>query len=473
MAEQLADLKTMLPWIVTRLSEMGHSRLFLDRPEEKLGKERREPSPEQASIPEAATAIARLPQLRDMQKVPSISQGGPVTSPSRRASSGHRDIVPQDNVQIRDAQSPHKSRSDTSEERPQTWPRQSTGNSNELRSNTSRAHVQSPQPQASRIELQPGKSKASRQTVPQESFTSPSRDAHSNDGAPPAVTVHNRHISDNLSTPRPRHIPSPASPAATAHDYNEVTYEVWSLVYGKVHVEDIDLPSSLYGIKTRIGAFTVTLTNKERVPGSYRFVQIQPHGLTHDEPVLRNSSSASVTQSIRILPLITQEAMEKLLRRRSFRKPSVAAVEVVKRSLWSMLIGKKNKRPSLTIYLACEADSPSLDSSRSQSEGSERKRRPSPEHGPLMVRRHRARAKHRPAGPSIVAHGMPGGLPHHSLHALPHPPPPRRSSSSWASSSERPPPAFSEEEAENMLENLLARLDDPQDQTEQENNDSI
>lgn len=465
MVEQLNDLKAILPGIVTTLSEMGYANLFLSKPGDPKGKGRRKPSTERTSKPEAATATALLAQPGDAQNVPSSSRGGPVTPPSRIASGGNRDVIPQDRGQIKDAQSSNEPRSETSEKRPQTFPRQTSRSSNEPVSSTSEARVQTARGQASEIELQPVTSKASPQAELQESLKSPSSgDGQSDRVTSPASSIHNRPSSDNLSTIRRRHIPSSASPAPIADDSNEVTYEAWSLVYGKAPPKEVESGSSEYEITIMKGALTFTVVSKAKVIESYQFIQILLHGLTRDASVLRSSSPASVTQSIRHLPLITQNAINELLKRRSFRKPSVAAVDVGERRLWSRLTGPKGKLPSLMIYLACETGSP-LDSHsfRRHHQGSFEREivrgdgpPPPLDDAPVILQDSSPFAAYRWSGTSQM---VPPALP---SPAAPPPPPalPSPSSPPRTISPESPRPLFSEEEAQDMLENLLARLDE-------------
>ncbi|KAL9622247.1 MAG: hypothetical protein Q9160_003430 [Pyrenula sp. 1 TL-2023] len=366
MEEQLADLRLKLPWVVTRLSEIGYPAPLASDHEKNPDKKDGKLAPEEENRFGLAATRALLPQSQDVENVLSNSQGSPGTPPSMVASGHYRAVDHQDKRQTNDTQSLCESGSSTTEVCPWIFPPQISKSLTEPWSEISEAHAQAACGQTSPVDLQPAIPNLSGHTVPQESSESLCEDFRIKKRASPVVSVHSRPSSDSLSAPGSHYVPSPGSLTTKPYDSGEVTYEVWSLVYQEPYTKESESSPPRFDFMIVKGVFSFTKRRKERVPGSYRFIQIRSHSLKSDS-VLHNSSSTSITQSIRLLPLIAQEAVDDLLWRRSIRKPSVAAVDIGETPFWYKVTGRKIKRPSLTIYLACEASSPPLDSCGPQS----------------------------------------------------------------------------------------------------------
>lgn len=142
------------------------------------------------------------------------------------------------------------------------------------------------------------------------------------------------------------------SPAASSNWFDSAKYEAWLLTYRKAHVKRETKYKETVLI-TR--PFKQTITWGEVIPTSYHFSKIQLPESELESAVLEKEATP-VIEVIASLPLATQEAVDDLLERRYARRPSLARVNIVKRSAWGRFIGRRKILPSLIVFLECQPD---------------------------------------------------------------------------------------------------------------------
>ncbi|MCJ1425969.1 hypothetical protein MMC29_003870 [Sticta canariensis] len=142
------------------------------------------------------------------------------------------------------------------------------------------------------------------------------------------------------------------SPAAASNGFDSAKYEVWLLTHHKAHFGgDTGFKEMVLITKP----FKYTITWGGLIPASYHFFKAQLPESELQSAILEKEATP-VIEVIASLPLATQEAVDDLRKRRYARRPSLARVNIVKRSAWGRLIGRRKKLPSLLVFLECQPD---------------------------------------------------------------------------------------------------------------------
>ncbi|KIX03690.1 uncharacterized protein Z518_07243 [Rhinocladiella mackenziei CBS 650.93] len=131
-------------------------------------------------------------------------------------------------------------------------------------------------------------------------------------------------------------------------------YEAWSLIYQKeTRQKKASSYDSAHEISISYFPIKLTVAPVSVKPPRYSFIELRiPSSQLRDIVTKKNPSGPPISDILTSLPAPAQRAVNKLLQHRSYRRPSIEMIEV-RKSFWKRMTSR-GSNPSLVIYLKCD-----------------------------------------------------------------------------------------------------------------------